>query len=709
MKQLLILLFATPFLLSGQSPLSLVQDINPGTASSRTSSPGIAFQGRLIFPATTPDAGSELWVSDGTDDGTQLLIDIVSGAVGSSPEDLIVVGDVFFFTAETSATGRELYRSDGTATGTTLVTDIQPGTASSIPDAGSRSFVSYNDRLYFAAAASGDNVELWSADSGNAFLLQELQSGSRGSYPDNFTIAGALLFFTADDGITGKELWYTTGNPAATFRYYDAYPGGFSGSPSGLTAVDDKLFFLADNSFAAGDLYVSDLSTNTTQRVFDFAGRGTALSTNTSRSPMVRIGNNVVFAAENGNGPDLWISDGTEGGTRVLLDNPEVSFGAYTPQFFVSVGDYVYFKDEIPGQGIELWRTDGTTEGTILTKDLNSGFFDSFALPSYIHAHQGVLYFNAKGDVVGSIRSTGFELYTSDGTPEGTVLVADISEGTSDSDPNNFVSVGDQLFFFADDGTNGQELYVLTGPPAIPPLSVDNVSENSVRCSGQSNGSLDFTVSGGVPPYQAEGQTSETGAFFFSNLTAGDYDILVTDARDSTILVFAFVAEPTPLSIILSELTGQNSLEGGSIFITPSGGTRGYSFSWADTSLTSNDRENLDFGDYTITLTDANGCSISQTFTVEDLTSVRELDQADFRIFPSPATDHLTVALAGSERIEQVACYDLTGRQLSVKQGHESQTLTLSAADLPQRSGLFIVVITAHSGARGVRPVTVIR
>ena len=709
MKTTLLLLLLTPLALVAQLSVSQVTDINTGATGSRTSAPGTAYQGLLFFPATSAENGTELWVSDGTADGTSLLVDLVPGVGSSNPEDLTVVGDQLFFTAEAAATGRELYRTDGTAAGTSIVSDIQPGAGSSIPAEGSRAFVAYDDRIYFAAAANDNNVELWSAAGGAAFLVNEIRSGSQGSFPDNLTVANGALFFTADDDISGEELWFTTGNPSSTARIFDAYPGGQSGSPEGLTVVNDKLFFIASNSFAAGDLYVYDLVAGGTQRVFDFSGRGTDLGTNTSRSPVARLGDEVVFAAENGNGADLWISDGTEAGTRVLLDNPETGFGGYTPQFLVSVGEFVYFKDDTNDAGIELWRTDGTTEGTILTKDLDDSFFDSIFLPSYLHGHEGRLYFGADGDVVDGFGSTGIEVYVSDGTNEGTVLAADINQGSSDADPNNFVSVGEQLFFFADNGTDGQELFVLTNTPGVVPLTIGTVQQFFVRCNGQSNGSLEFTVSGGVPPYRSGDITSESGEFTIPNLLAGDYNLVVLDARDSTLSISVTVPEPSRLNVLLDVLTGQNTLEGGSIVVRPSGGIPPYSFTWADTSLTTNIREDLAFGDYTVTVTDANGCETTETYTVDDLTSTTQLAAGAFRLYPTLVTDRLNVELTGGLIIEQVSCTDLNGRLLSTTRGNGQAVLSLDGSFLPQAKGTYLISVVTTSGERGIRRIVVAR
>ncbi len=78
----------------------------------------------LLFTAEDGKNGRELWKSDGTEMGTQLVLDIRQGVTGSQPEDLVVIGTTVFFSADDGKVGRELWKSDGTAAGTVLVKDI---------------------------------------------------------------------------------------------------------------------------------------------------------------------------------------------------------------------------------------------------------------------------------------------------------------------------------------------------------------------------------------------------------------------------------------------------------------------------------------------------------------------------------------------------------------------------------------------------------
>ncbi len=116
--------FAVPVLsaLSAGGP-SLVKDINPNPSPGVSGLTGVG--DRLLFAASTPETGTELWKSDGTKKGTRLVEDIEPSG-DSEPEELTRVGDVLFFTARTGDAKRELWRSKGTAASTRLVKDIWP-------------------------------------------------------------------------------------------------------------------------------------------------------------------------------------------------------------------------------------------------------------------------------------------------------------------------------------------------------------------------------------------------------------------------------------------------------------------------------------------------------------------------------------------------------------------------------------------------------
>jgi ELWxxDGT repeat protein len=280
-------------------------DIVPGSPSSDPRF--FTFAGGKLFLQATDDAGAELWVSDGSAGASQVA-DLEPGAGSSSPQDLTAAGGLLFFTADTSGSGRELWKSDGTAAGTVPVKDIQPGAPSSFPSSG---------------------------------------------IPGTFAApAGGPLFFAADDGTNGEELWKSDGTGAGTVMVKDILPGGAPGSqPRSLTAVGSRVFFVAYDSDHGRELWVSDGTPAGTHLVKDIApGAGSSLPYN-----LTAAGSVLVFSAfDEAHGVEAWRSDGTMLGTRRLADLAPGPLSA-SPLGYTVAGSNLFFAANDNATGFELW------------------------------------------------------------------------------------------------------------------------------------------------------------------------------------------------------------------------------------------------------------------------------------------------------------------------------------------------------------------
>ncbi len=127
-------------------------------------------------------------------------------------------------------------------------------------------------------------------------------------------------------------------------------------------------------------------------------------------------------------------------------------------QELTAVGDTLFFENYTEAEGRELWKSDGTADGTVLVKDIRPGSTNSAVVEPV--AFNGQLYFSANDGVYGQ------ELWKSDGTAAGTVMVKDIYPGISSASPQDLTVVGDTLFFVAIDETHAGELWKTDGTAA---------------------------------------------------------------------------------------------------------------------------------------------------------------------------------------------------------------------------------------------------
>jgi len=234
-------------------------------------------------------------------------------------------------------------------------------------------------------------------------LVADINPGSAGSYISNAISVNGTLFFVADDGIHGPELWKSDGTPSGTALVKDINPGDKNSSIDKMTDFNGTLYFTADDGNQPGD------------------------------------GNKQI-----------WKSDGTESGTVRVSTISFASFGL--PDDLTPVNNILYFFGYNWPLGEELWKTDGTDSGTVPITDLK---FDWW--PSNLTPFGASVYFSAGAN------GKGTELWKSDGTKEGTVMVRDINYGSGSSNPDDLLAIGDILYFSADDGIHGRELWRTDG------------------------------------------------------------------------------------------------------------------------------------------------------------------------------------------------------------------------------------------------------
>lgn len=531
------------------SGTSLVKQINANASAS----PAKFYTSGSVFYFQASDGtanGLELWKSDGTADGTVMVKNISTGSYGSEPENFKIFNNELYFTADGTAriknfssnidpdaelnvpnpdsndiSGRQIWKTDGTPSGTVMVDSVglpdknflNFATTSvglffslyySDPDSGevyglwkvnsgpsntvmlknlpigeygaeTVDFGVLNDRLYFSAGGA-QGVELWSTDGTvvGTELLKDIALGADSSSPGGFSKMGANLYFWANDRVNGSEFWKTDGTEVNTVMVKDLNGDTSSSSPRGITTVGNQVFFYDSSLF---DIWKSDGSTSGTRFVKSL-GVGSYL---TIPEGFLRLNDSeLFFIAYPFDDDEIWKSNGTTIGTGKFYDVFPGSVGEITS--LKNIDDKIYFSASTNGDMDTTWVTNGMATGTLMLTSYDRGVCgcSTQPAPNEFWKFGGSVYFTAKNPL------SGYEIFRTDGTATGTVMMSDIYSGLGDSCSLNYIDLNGYLYFSATNGIDGKELwraYLVEPPLASTSATVSGLSTTSATIGGSLN------------------------------------------------------------------------------------------------------------------------------------------------------------------------------------------------------------------------------
>lgn len=357
--------------------------------------------------------------------------------------------NIVFVLMDHPDSGIEPFRLDLNTREISLIRDIFPGAAASNV---SEQTVHRND-LYFAANDGIHGRELWRIhESGQEIsLVCDIAPGISSSNPYHLHSTEYSLYFIADDGKNGKELWRINDAHDGAQRVCDITPGTAGTEIWSLTSLHDRLYFCAASPVYGEEVHVSDGTPQGTRILKDIApGRADSGPHN-----LVAFGNRLFFTCNDGiHGEEPWISDGTESGTRPAADIAAPGATASSnPDNLVALNHLLLFAANDGIHGREPWVSDGTEGGAHLLCDIYDGAAGS--RPTDFTLHQEEVFFSAESPEYGR------ELWRTRGTPETTALVCDMAPGPASADPRQLRSLNGRLYFVAEEGVHGQALWRL--------------------------------------------------------------------------------------------------------------------------------------------------------------------------------------------------------------------------------------------------------
>jgi ELWxxDGT repeat protein len=381
------------------------------------------FGDALYFAREDASAGYELWRSDGTKAGTVRLKDIDPGTRSSSPASFTVSGSWLYFMAATQKNGREIWRTDGTEKGTRLVLESARGSGSTGPE----DLTADSGNLFFLGGQLSPGNDLWFVDGAKRKGRQLTTPGAKGESgaggatpgaegPEISAAVGGNYLFGANDGKSGGSLWSSNGTSKDTKPLIKVKPFASLTSLGTFTPFGSKSLFVAAMYGKPRQLWITNGSSGGTRQL-------TNLPVESAPGDIVTNGTVAFFTSGQPIYNRLWMTDGTAGGTRQLFQPDEEPFNV-SPGAVHLQGSTLYFVSTTPSLTRELWRTDGTAAGTVRIKnDFPAASQQELKLGNLRQAGDKVCFTTTIPHPSQPWPARFSQLWSTDGTTVGTVPV----------------------------------------------------------------------------------------------------------------------------------------------------------------------------------------------------------------------------------------------------------------------------------------------
>ena len=513
-------------------------------------------------------------------------------------------------------------------------------------------------------------LALGSVEAQTATLIRDinLKGDAFGINADNqrFLSNSKYIFFAADNGTDGTEIFRTDGTAAGTIMLKDISPNA-SSYPKGFFLFKDEVYFSAIAGNVQG-LYKTDGTAAGTVLI-----KQMSLDINRTKPEIIEYKGNLYFGVDG----ELWKSDGTAAGTSKVAVLSSVPSGSYKEvKDFIIFNNKLYFAAKTGFFEINLMESDGTEAGTKIVKDVFPNDNDEVG---YLGVVNGKLYFQANYKTKGNK-----ELYVSDGTAAGTKFVKDLNNKTANyydgTSPLFFTEINGKTLFYADglyetDGTAAGTTKIAT----LRSVLYDQDSPNPFIV----NGKLLYTRGG-------------DGGTFYVNLYVSDG----TSAGSKMIVDQLFGIEPKYLTSIGGKVyfTGYDTDKGQELWV--SDGTEAGSKVLLDLVPGVNPSNvanlyNFNGTLYFIANIDNNGYEMYKLNLNVGTNDLATLKNA-ISIAPNPIRDFLSIKIKNPETEANISLIDVTGKTVSTQKVQYNATLNLNTENL--LSGIYFVEYRTANG-----------
>ena len=382
-----------------------------------------------VHTAAGPVESKDLWVSDGTVAGTQMIMSGLDS--GTIAIDAVAPGDVYFLDGGATA-AHGLWKTDGTASGTSLVSPVYANQVNQIINVGRE--------IYFTGSDPTHGNQLWKSDGtpGGTVMVSDIDSSldPQSRAISLINLNGSILFMDFDNNLPQQGLWRSDGTTQGTTQIRSVVGGD-------VTVFGNDIYYGVNNGIHETELWKSDGTASGTQLVKIFNPSDAAVP-----NDLTVANGRLFFSADDGvHGVEPWVTDGTAGGTYLLKDiNTEGFAGDSIPFDVISANNRVFFLASDP-DGTGIFTSDAAHGTTLVTHIVTDGNLTNV---------NGSVFFTSQ---------QGSKLYVTDGTAAGTVELLDLAA-------RHFtlmfplIATENRLFFVTQFGGSGFQIWVSNGTPA---------------------------------------------------------------------------------------------------------------------------------------------------------------------------------------------------------------------------------------------------
>lgn len=454
----IVFLILIPILCSAQQTLELMKDLLPGTGSSTPESL-TAFKNKVYFFANTDATiyGRSLCVSDGTPDGTEVILPLPIAALGIPDGRPVVIGDTLYFFTKTSDSKYTVWASDGTMAGTNPLFTTIPY---EWPSGG---VVVFKGKLWFGF---GNKIRYLDTDQNALIDFHNAESGV-----ENLTSAGDYLYWFSVHPLNpyaSENKFYRSNGQPGNVQFLEVVGNnGFSTSGSNhvqkITRYENGGFrwhTLGIANYNGGTYYGGGMAGLDSAHIFMTSGWMCILGSARTDSAFFLYTEDYYGSQSPPYANNFQLLASTSGTPfqRVLADTAQIKAETVqaTSDLLVATSKQIFFRVWNPDTQTELGSSDGSITGTKLVKDINPGPY-----------HSNIHNFTVCGDNVffSAFDGTEYGIWYSDGTESGTQKIAPMPNGYQSYVNQSFLIVGDALFLAIYTNSLGRELWKLSPLP----------------------------------------------------------------------------------------------------------------------------------------------------------------------------------------------------------------------------------------------------